>query len=513
MSVDKEFALNALLRHNYLPTTRSGKEELPPIYSSESFTPLVAEELAKLNPRSGGYDQVEFRLTRFNSVSRLLSLPHPTPHAKLCLALHEHWEKFEYIVTNKNSQIKPHAFDDGRIIIMNDYGGSVEKTNRQLNNAFGKRYRVSTDIANCFPSIYTHAVPWALVGQSEAKNMRPPKFASEWFNRIDEYLRSCRRGETQGIAIGPGTSNIVAEIILGRIDQEMRKQFDFVRYIDDYECHCDTESHAQEFVRLLELEAAKFKLQLNIGKTVFTRLPHPVSASWVVELGRHVPHGDSVETFDVFRFLDIAVGLAARSPDGSVLKYAASVVAGLPLTYPKNTDCLNYLLGLAFHHPDLLPKLQKLIEGSYLECFGTNIDLVNANSKLEAIVLESAARRHSDGMCWALFYLGRVNHVLSERAIAAVIATGDAFAILTMYWSSAQALHDVLRFCNSLDVDDVHELDSYWLLLYQVFLDGHIQNPYKGDMTFQILKDGKVTFLLPLSSCASKEAAATGVDL
>ena len=33
----------------------------------------------------------------------------------------------------------------------------------------GKKYCVTADISSCFPSIYTHAIPWALIGKNKAK--------------------------------------------------------------------------------------------------------------------------------------------------------------------------------------------------------------------------------------------------------------------------------------------------------------------------------------------------------
>jgi hypothetical protein len=35
--------------------------------------------------------------------------------------------------------------------------------------SIGSRYVVKADISNCFPSIYTHSIPWALVGKESAK--------------------------------------------------------------------------------------------------------------------------------------------------------------------------------------------------------------------------------------------------------------------------------------------------------------------------------------------------------
>jgi hypothetical protein len=501
MADDKDFVLKGLLQHNYFPTTRPGKEELPPIFTSEGFTPEVAMQLvarereAKAKGRKGGYDQLEYRLTRYNSVSRLLSIPHPFAHAELCFELHEHWEKLAYISSNPNSQIKPYPHDDGRLIVMSGYGGRTGQSQRSLDRSFGKRYVVRTDIANCFPSIYSHAIPWALVGHEEAKSSRLKP--EEWFNKLDKRFRASRRDETQGVAIGPGSSNIAAEIILGRVDEELRKSFSFIRYIDDYECYCDSEHQALDFVRQLEKLVAKFKLQLNARKTRISRLPQPVTEDWILELGQHIPKGDEPEIRDVYRFLDVAVCLADKNPDGSVLKYAASVVSGLKLSYPKNEACLNYLLGLAFHHSDLLPKLTGLIDSLLPEIFGHIMDFGGICPKIEAVLNECIELRRSDGMCWALYLLGRVRHELPEEMAKKLIDTDDALAILTLYWASDTHKQMAIDYANTLDQTDSHQLDRYWVLLYQLFLDGKIDNPYPAEKCFEVLRENGVSFMLP----------------
>ena len=510
MSKDHEFVIKGLLQHNYLPTTREAREEIPPIFSSVSFTPGVANKLqsaegnaAKEERRNRGYDQVEYRLTRYNSVSRPLSIPHPTAHARLCIALHDNWDKLGYIVSNPNSQIKPRDHEDGRLIVMTGYGGTLGKSKRQLNHSFGKRYRVKTDISNCFHSIYSHAVAWGLVGRDEAKHKRKDK--ESWFNQIDKCIRASRRLETQGIAIGPGTSNVIAEIILARIDERLREKFSsFVRYIDDYEFYCDSEEQARDFIQALERATSEYKLQLNIQKTEFSKLPQPVSENWVLQLGQHAPRGEDTSTFDVYRFLDVALALSSKHPDGNVLKYAASVIQGLNLNYPKSVDCLEYLLSLSFHHTDLLPKLQGLIDTSYLHFGEEFFDLEGTQSKLNTLLAECAALRRSDGMCWALYYLGRVNQNATPTIAKKVIETEDSLAIATLYWANDEHKPAVINFARSLDHEDVHELDRHWLLLYQLYADGHIPNPYKDDHCFDVLKKSGVVFILPKDVVAPK---------
>jgi len=260
MSVDKDFLLASLLQHNFLPMQKKAKEEMPPVFSSITFTPEVAKQLVSGKPRKvegyQGFDAVDYKLTRFNGVSRICSIPHPTGYAHLALCIHEHWDKLDYIATNKNSLIRPCQHSDGRFIIM-DYEKSFEKTKRNLRGAFGRRFMVHTDVANCFASIYTHAIPWATVGFDHAKKHAKPAHASEWFNQLDKKVRWLKRNETQGVAIGPASSNIVSEIILARVDDALRDDFVYFRFIDDYTAYCETEEEAQEFIRRLADELAE----------------------------------------------------------------------------------------------------------------------------------------------------------------------------------------------------------------------------------------------------------------
>jgi len=323
MSLDNEYLLKALLQHNYFPSQRRNKEELPPILNSKSLTPKISEKLIKLSCRKGGYDQIEYKLTRYNNVPRPLNIPHPIAYAQLCHSLHDNWGKMEYITQTENSLIIPKKHSDGRIIIM-DYENSKEKIERHIKLSFNKKFYVNTDISNFFPSIYSHSIPWALVGLEEAKEDRKPK---KWFNQIDKYQRLMKRNETNGVPIGPATSNIVSELILARIDIELNKDgFEFIRLIDDYTAYFDTYEKAEEFIRRLSEELSKYKLLLNIKKTFIEQLPSPSSPEWIVDLTTRIPDKENISPTNVIRFLDYALTKQSIIPDGSVLKYAVKSI-------------------------------------------------------------------------------------------------------------------------------------------------------------------------------------------
>lgn len=493
MTIDKDFVLTSLLQHNFLPMQKKAKEEMPPVFSSVTFTPDVAKKLAAGKPRKAdgyqGFDAVDYKLTRFNGVSRICSIPHPTGYAHLVLYIHEHWDKLDYIASNKNSLIRPCQHSDGRLIIM-DYEKSFEKTKRNLRGAFGRRFMVHTDVANCFSSIYTHAIPWATVGFDYAKKHAKPVHSAEWFNQLDKKIRWLKRNETQSVAIGPATSNIASEIILARVDDELRKDFVYFRFIDDYTAYCETEEQAQDFIRRLAAELAKFKMLLNIKKTEVIPLPLALSADWATELALLLPKSDEITGYDAVNYLNLAVKLAKHVPDGSVLKYALKSLLGRKLEIMAEFDILPYALTLSFHQPVLLPLLEKLLSatlfpGAFL--YG---------DQLQRLALENARFRRSDGMAWSLYYLNKYKVSINKNVIDEVIATRDCVAMVMLYLSGDEAIQTiVIEFVKTLDTADLYELDQYWLLLYELYREGKITNPYADEDAFDILKDNSVSFL------------------
>ena len=58
------------------------------------------------------------------------------------------------------------------IFLMNYKGKDhLENEERDIENMTGANYIVHTDISTCFPSIYTHSIPWALHGVNKAKKI------------------------------------------------------------------------------------------------------------------------------------------------------------------------------------------------------------------------------------------------------------------------------------------------------------------------------------------------------
>jgi hypothetical protein len=157
--------------------------------------------------------------------------------------LRDHWRDICQRLDREESMIKPTWYgEDGRLIAM-DYGSSRAKTVRETRSAQGCQYVVKADISNCFPSLYTHSVDWALRGIAVAKaNHYSQRDKKSWEEQLDTLLQNIHDGETKGVMTGPAVSNIISELVLQRVDEELRGHpshpYVFVRYIDDrYELH------------------------------------------------------------------------------------------------------------------------------------------------------------------------------------------------------------------------------------------------------------------------------------
>ena len=109
-----------------------------------------------------------------------------------------------------------------------------------------------------FSALQTIGIKWT----SFAKKER-----GKWYNDLDMKVRMSKRNETNGIAIGPATSNILPEIILARVDQEIASSdFIFARFSDDYVAYCDTEQGSHDFIMKLSRELDRYGLKLGAKK-------------------------------------------------------------------------------------------------------------------------------------------------------------------------------------------------------------------------------------------------------
>lgn len=473
---DATYVYEGLLCYNYFPMVRVHRDDIPPMFSTEDFTTNIADQMIQAqqsgvasNQRRGdGFDQVEYRATRFNNVLRVLHIPHPYPYAQLCRCIHDNWTDLKHICTNSHSIIKPSRHGGGRLIILQNYdtlelgrlvvmGGErfPEDVLRHITLSSGAQYFVDADVSSCFLSIYTHAIPWALVGHARAKANRSN---GHWFNQLDLRQRHLKRGETQGVPIGPGTSHIISEVILSKVDDALAKKgYKFFRAIDDYKCYASTREEAECFIRDLEQELSMYLLSLNAKKVSISDLPLPSKATWITDLAARLTRDGSLTGPQIISYLDYAVTMQSRYPQGSVLKYAARTLSGR--IDQANADIyVRYLLQVAYHYPVVLPVICETLQKWIF-----SID----RNYLREVVRRHLDFRRSDAVSWGLYLMHLAGVRVTKSLARAVVKSADCVAMATLL-ALGQHSDLVKGFVHGLNGAHHYDLDKYWLLIYEL---------------------------------------------
>ena len=184
----------------------------------------------------------------------------------------------------------------------------------------------------------------------------------EFSNVLDYTTRLIKSDETNGLIIGPVSSNIISEIILTKVDDEMQEAHssygkfqNYSRHIDDYRFFAPTEEVGNQFLRKLSYVLNKYSLTLNIKKTRIDYNPHHTDDEWVIALRNYRFAGSKKEvSFDeVDDFLNLAYKFVKA--DGSVapINYAAKIIEKLKLNSRAKRMYIQRMLNFTIAHPYL----------------------------------------------------------------------------------------------------------------------------------------------------------------
>jgi hypothetical protein len=461
-SADAVRVKEALLTRNFFPAMNGHGDEFPTTLVSSELLKAY-EPLRQLGSREAGeggerntYSVVRATSTRMNLHSRLLEIPHPVAYAKTVHALVDNWDHFAAVTRNKNSKLRPRLdIPDGRIASMKS-----DPTEASLEPLVTSEYLVKVDISSFYSSLYTHAIPWAVMGHAAAKAERNAGPA----NKLDRVLRNMRRGETTGVSVGPGTSLIAAELVLKSVDEELRKAFSFERFIDDFSCFVNSESDAKEFIRSVDEQLRKFNLSLNPRKTEILRLPLPTAPAWrrsLAESWQMEPN----------RLIDLAIDHARDEDGGAVLTFASRLI--LVRWESLDEDTQRRLVGRLIRMSGVYPPVVAILCQMLTR---TPQLILEYSEDLELSLCLQARGYRTDAMAWLLATLWTGRVTLSDETCRSVIDSRDVVAmshLVEMHQDrlvSELSMGSVREFAMQYgDGTASFERDEIWLLRYQLF--------------------------------------------
>ncbi len=156
-----------LLTKGYFP------KELPPPFITANFAQLVAGPSASL-PADASSSRPKHsvpcvhNLVRAGGLRRNLTIPNPKHFVRLAEAVVSNWMELERRANDSPFSLSKPVYGRSNRSISpeHDLGGRVV-SRAELRST--SRFVLKTDISRFYPSIYTHSIPWALMGKTSAK--------------------------------------------------------------------------------------------------------------------------------------------------------------------------------------------------------------------------------------------------------------------------------------------------------------------------------------------------------
>jgi hypothetical protein len=310
--------LGFLLKSHYLA------EEFPGVVTTSNFATYCVNKHASLETVKALLGRTTlygtFSAPRAVGTRRVLALPHPTSQLALSRIIAENRDTIAAIIDSSkitlyktSSKIK-----ESRAFVGLDFRSRAKAEARILARS---PVILKADIANFFHTIYSHSLPWAVLGKQDVKNTREGKDKSakdelknHWSSKIDEAIQSGNSRETFGIPVGPDTSRIIAEILLAGIHKEepfakLMVGRDAYRLVDDFFIGFDDESAARRCHDALRRVLWDYNLHLNETKTKITPASQVFENGWKfdIENFRITDTSPSKQHVAVGRLLDITL--------------------------------------------------------------------------------------------------------------------------------------------------------------------------------------------------------------
>lgn len=271
-------------------------ETLPPCFTStdsrRAFYGLIGKlDERKFRERRTSY--LRYNSTKHDGSRRFFATPNIVSYFHISTFIWKRWKKFE-----ENFLLS--EFSSGRPQVLSENSDRAIKVPSlsELSRLTSKKIKYSpfilkADIAQCFPSIYTHSIPWAAHGIAESKADANKSSRTIYFNELDFFVRSAQQGNTRGVLVGPDAYRIIAEFVMCRIDHDLSQMVGerivgAVRHVDDYYIGLRSEHDAYSVLSRLREILAKYELNLNDSKTKIISSMEPINDLWAQRLRSHM---------------------------------------------------------------------------------------------------------------------------------------------------------------------------------------------------------------------------------
>jgi hypothetical protein len=473
-------------------------EKIPNFLTSIPFYNYYIAQ-GKPEYENNGCDYIRYYSMRNVNIPRLLAIPNPFAYANLCNCLSKNWEEEIQLhlgiqtenQTHKISRIHIRKMKGSDCLFEMNYKNIDKDGTPEQSLIIKSKFIVEADISNCFPSIYSHSIPWGLVGKNKARNTRYDKTA--WYNNLDFYIRNTKNQETNGLLIGPHTSNILSELILTVIDKCLYdKGFRYVRYIDDYICYTETYEKAEQFLLDLSSALKEFELTVNTKKTKIIPLPQPLNVDWKNRLATIVIEKEGEDEKPFFRkkqleaFIDMVIELTTENNNAAILNYAIKMVVNTQLGVAAKRYYINIIHYLLLNYPYLVHIMDDYVFTPF------EIDKEKIREIADNLFEVGITKRTYEACNYAVYWALKHDFELrNSDATTKSLNSNDCIFMLLSYLYAKKSKDNAALEQHNAKAKELKDtdIDRYWLYVYEVLS--------KDDLSidFKAIKNQNITFI------------------
>ena len=478
-------------------------EVLPPVFTSLAFLAYCKEHRPNFPRVKSPY--VQYENIRNNNTPRQMGVPNPFSYEILCAFLRDHWTDIKNFFakhtsnqTHKVSQIHLKKMKGTAMLFKMNYHTKSENCDPPIprllsEGGFSSQYEAMTDVSSCFPSVYSHALVWALESKEWAKQNK--KDQSLWQNQLDSLVRNLKFGETNGLLIGPHASNLLADIVLTRVDEQIiSRGYKCVRFIDDCKCFTRTKDDADRFVVDYGSELKKYGLLLNNKKTKIVKLPIVSEDDWVRLLNDYaglLPK-NKLELRHVRSLLDFVISLVDKTGNASAISYAMSIVKDVDMTAPARV----YYSRVILHLASVYPYLYRFLDERLFAPFEPELPIIKAF--ICQMYSHGLLMHNFEEVAYSLYFSIRYGVQIEKFNVQELLDSGDC-VLMVMAWLYSRQWHED---CSALILQAqkfAQDRDTFfenWIFAYEVLSENDFEKIDDYKEALKALKSAGVSFLL-----------------
>lgn len=477
IALSKNDRLKLLLAEGFFPS------QLPPCFTSyalaERFSKVTSRwNTLKPNRCIEDTECERYSVARVGHSRRPISIPNPVSQFYLSRFIVDNWGKiYRHLQKSRMSLSRPiFKRDIGRAISITT---ATELAEQKLLRSAGARFALVTDISQFFPSLYTHAIPWALHGKAVSKDKKKRKDPKYYGNALDELVRACQNAQTIGIPIGPDTSHIVAEILGVAIDLEVKKRLKKwprgLRHVDDFYLFFDTEAEAVKGLASVTAALQDFELRHNILKTKIIPVQMLNEDSWTHGIGAfEFSYDVPGQRKDIHRYFDLLFDAEKNNSDENVVLYGLRKLETQIIKRPNWPIFQAYLFRCILQYPNTIQDVATIV-ATYV---GHNFPVKKFKSQwsniLNGLIQQYAAVDGHSEVAWLLWLSNLLDVKLAKESVTSLEKIrSSACILLGLHLEKRGLLHRKLNRSAFGDYRDPKSLyKSAWLLTYEGALQG-----------------------------------------